>query len=90
MEDRAASPDAGVFARLTGWDTYVMGDTFSDENDGLTVDRVGDIAAERGQAAFDTLLDIVLADDLRTVLWPGATNSGPGVLGAAPPGVTPR
>ena len=29
MEDRAASPDAGVFARLTGWDTYVIGDTFS-------------------------------------------------------------
>ncbi len=77
MEDRAASPDAGVFARLTGWDTYVIGDTFSDENDGLTGRRVGDIAAERGQAAFDTLLDIVLADDLRTVLWPGATDADP-------------
>ena len=29
MEDRAASPDAGVFARLADWDTYVIGDTFS-------------------------------------------------------------
>jgi N-acyl-D-aspartate/D-glutamate deacylase len=77
MEDRAASPDAGVFARLTGWDTYVIGDTFSDRNEGLTGRRVGDIAAERGQGAFDTLLDIVLADDLRTVLWPGATDADP-------------
>lgn len=77
MEDRAASPDAGVFARLTGWDTYVIGDTFSAENDGLSGRRVGDIAAERGQGAFDTLLDIVLADELRTVLWPGATDADP-------------
>jgi len=29
MEERAASPDAGVFARLTGWDTYVIGDTLA-------------------------------------------------------------
>lgn len=77
MEDRAASPDAGVFARLTGWDTYVIGDTFSAENEGLSGRRVGDIAAERGQGAFDTLLDIVLADELRTVLWPGATDADP-------------
>ena len=48
MEQRAASPDAGVFARLTGWDTYVIGDTFSDENRPLSGRRVGEIAAERG------------------------------------------
>ena len=77
MQERAASPETGVFARLTGWDTYVIGDTFSDDNAGLTGRRVGDIAAERGQEPFDTLLDIVLADDLRTVLWPGATDADP-------------
>ncbi len=77
MEERAASPDAGVFARLTGWDGYVIGDTFAEENDGLSGRRVGDIAAERGTRPFDTLLDIVLADELRTVLWPGATDNDP-------------
>ena len=77
MQERAASPETGVFARLTGWDTYVIGDTFSDDNAGLTGRRVDDIAAERGHEPFDTLLDIVLADDLRTVLWPGATDADP-------------
>ena len=77
MEERAASPDAGVFARLTGWSTYVIGDTFTEANEGLRGRRVGDIAAERGTGAFDTLLDIVIGDDLRTVLWPGATDADP-------------
>src|SRR5664279_924406 len=30
MVERAASPEAGVFARLTGWDRYVIGDTYAD------------------------------------------------------------
>lgn len=78
MKERAASPDAGVFSRLTGWETYVIGDTFSAENDGLTGRRVSDIATERGDAdPFDTLLDIVIADELQTVLWPGATDADP-------------
>jgi N-acyl-D-aspartate/D-glutamate deacylase len=77
MAERAASPDAGVFARLTGWDGYVVGDTFSDENEGLSGRRIGDVAAERGTEVFDTLLDVVLADELRTVLWPGATDNDP-------------
>ncbi|MFM7069319.1 MAG: amidohydrolase family protein, partial [Actinomycetes bacterium] len=76
MKERAASPEVGVFGRLTGWEIYVIGDTFAPENDGLTGRRVGDIAAERGDAdPFDTLLDIVVADELRTVLWPGATDN---------------
>jgi N-acyl-D-aspartate/D-glutamate deacylase len=66
--------DAGMFKRLTGFADYVIGDTYSAENDGLSGRRVGDIAAERGTEPFDTLLDIALADDLRTILWPSATD----------------
>lgn len=78
MQERAASPDAGVFARLTGWDIYVIGDTFSGANAGLSGRKVGDIATERGDDnPFDTLLDVVLEDDLQTILWPGATDNDP-------------
>lgn len=77
MEERASSPDAGVFSRLAGWDRYVIGDTFSEENEGLTGRKVGDIARERGVRDFHALLDIVIADDLRTVLWPGPTDDDP-------------
>ncbi len=77
MEERAASPDAGVFSRLTGWGRYIIGDTYSDENNGLKGRTVGEIARERGVRDFYCLLDIVLADDLRTVLWPGPTDDDP-------------
>lgn len=78
MQEAASSPEAGVFARLAGWELYVIGDTFSEANEGLSGRRVSDIAAERDdENPFDTLVDIVIADDLRTVLWPGATDNDP-------------
>jgi N-acyl-D-aspartate/D-glutamate deacylase len=75
MRERAASPDAGVFARLAGWGRYMLGDTYSQANEGLKGRRIGDLARERGQEEFDTLVDIVLNDDLRTILWPLPTDS---------------
>jgi glycine hydroxymethyltransferase len=48
LEERAASPDAGVFSRLTGWGLYRIGDTFSDANEGLKGRLIGDIAREVG------------------------------------------
>jgi N-acyl-D-aspartate/D-glutamate deacylase len=73
MVARADSDEAGMFRRLAGFADYVIGDTFSEENKGLSGRIVRDIAAERGDAEpFDTLVDIVIADNLRTVLWPSA------------------
>jgi N-acyl-D-aspartate/D-glutamate deacylase len=77
MENRAASPEAGVFSRLTGWGRYRIGDTYSAQNDGLKGRLVSEIARERGTRDFFCLLDICLADDLRTVLWPGPTDDDP-------------
>ena len=76
MAAQAQSEEAGVFRRLADWARYVIGDTYSDANEGLSGRVVEDIAAERGdEDPLDTLLDIVAADDFRTVLWPMPTDN---------------
>lgn len=64
------SPAAGVFRRLADWGDYVIGDTYADSNAAYKGRRVREIAAETGRSFFGTLLDIVVDDDCRTVLWP--------------------
>jgi N-acyl-D-aspartate/D-glutamate deacylase len=66
----ATSPEAGVLRGIARWETMTIIETFSAENDGLAGRVVGDIAAERGQEPFDALCDIVILDELRTVLMP--------------------
>ncbi|HUW03424.1 MAG TPA: amidohydrolase family protein [Acidimicrobiales bacterium] len=75
MDTISHSEEAGVFRRLADWGGYRIGDTFSDENKSLERRYVHEIAEERGTGHFDTLVDIVLADDLRTVLWPSPTDN---------------
>jgi len=74
---RANSKEAGVFRRLANFGRYVIGDTYSAANEGLTGRVVGDIAAERGQEPFACLVEICAADQLRTVLWPMPTDNDP-------------
>ncbi|WP_031478724.1 N-acyl-D-amino-acid deacylase family protein [Streptomyces bicolor] len=69
--------EAGVFRRLTNFGRYVIGDTYSEANRGLSGRIVADIAAERGQEPFATLVEICAADELRTVLWPMPTDNDP-------------
>jgi len=71
------SEEAGIYRRLADWEDYVIGDTFAPENDGLSNRTVGEIAAERGTEPFDTLLDIVIADELQTILWPAPKDKDP-------------
>ncbi|MFI6037440.1 amidohydrolase family protein [Streptomyces sp. NPDC051315] len=77
MLRRAGSREAGVFRRLTDFGRYVIGDTYSAANRGLTGRVVRDIAAERGQDPFACLVGICAADGLRTVLWPMPTDNDP-------------
>ncbi|MDX3575858.1 MULTISPECIES: D-aminoacylase [unclassified Streptomyces] len=77
MLRRADSKEAGVFRRLTDFGRYVIGDTYSAANAGLTGRVVRDIAAERGLDPFACLVEICAADGLRTVLWPMPTDNDP-------------
>ncbi|MCX2183284.1 D-aminoacylase [Streptomyces sp. SKN60] len=77
MLRRADSKEAGVFRRLAHFGRYVIGDTYSRENEGLTGRVVKDIAAERGQDPFQALVEICANDDLKTVLWPMPTDNDP-------------
>ncbi|MFF3484058.1 amidohydrolase family protein [Streptomyces sp. NPDC002701] len=78
MLRRADSKEAGVFRRLADFGRYVIGDTYSPENEGLTGRVVRDIAAERKQEPFQCLVEICANDALRTVLWPMPTDNDPG------------
>jgi N-acyl-D-aspartate/D-glutamate deacylase len=74
MDRSAHSPEAGVVRRLAGWKGYIFGDVYAPENQALRGKTVAEVAAQRGTSPFDTLLDVVIADDLRTVLWPSPTD----------------
>ncbi|MEU6218459.1 D-aminoacylase [Streptomyces sp. NPDC047022] len=77
MLRRANSKEAGVFRRLANFGRYVIGDTYSPVNEGLTGRVVKDIAAGRGQDPFTCLVEICANDNLRTVLWPMPTDNDP-------------
>jgi N-acyl-D-aspartate/D-glutamate deacylase len=66
LENASKSP----LGRLADFSRYMIGDVFSEENERYRNRIVGDIAAERGEDPFETIVDITAADDLRTVLWP--------------------
>ncbi|MFD8304396.1 amidohydrolase family protein [Streptomyces sp. NPDC059690] len=77
MLRNADSKEAGVLRRLTNFGRYVIGDTYSEANRGLSGRVVGDIARERGQEPFHCMVEICAADELRTVLWPMPTDNDP-------------
>jgi N-acyl-D-aspartate/D-glutamate deacylase len=66
MEKASSSP----LRRLADFANYLIGDVYSEANEPYRDRRVGDIAKERGEDAFTTIVDIVVNDELKTVLWP--------------------
>ncbi len=77
MLERLGDPAASRFRTITNFKNFVIGTTFSPENEGLQGRVVGDIARERHQNPFDCMVEITINDDLRTVLWPPSTDRNP-------------
>jgi N-acyl-D-aspartate/D-glutamate deacylase len=73
LAEGASSKEAGMLRGLAQWDRLVLVETFAPENADATGRTVGEVAAARGGQPFDTLLDIVIADELRTGLSPPLT-----------------
>jgi len=70
MDEGAHAPEAGIIGLLANWKHLRIVETFSPANEGCDGRAVGEVAAERGVDPFDALLDIVVADGLRTGLSP--------------------
>ncbi len=70
LDEASHSKEAGILAALANWQHLIIEETFTPANQGLAGRTVGDIAAERGQEPFDALVDVALADGLRTGLRP--------------------
>ena len=70
LDAGAQSEEAGILRHLTVWERLILEETFAPENAEAEGRTVGEVARARGVAPFDALLDVVVADRLRTGLRP--------------------
>jgi N-acyl-D-aspartate/D-glutamate deacylase len=70
LDTGAQSEEAGILRHLAVWERLVFEETFAAENATAEGRSVAAVAQERGVAPFDALLDVVVADRLRTGLRP--------------------
>jgi N-acyl-D-aspartate/D-glutamate deacylase len=70
LDAQAHSPEAGVLAGLARWERLEVVEGFTTETRAWEGRLVGEIAAAQGKSPFDALLDVVIADELRTGLRP--------------------
>jgi N-acyl-D-aspartate/D-glutamate deacylase len=73
----AAESDTGLFRAMLRWDRLRISETFAPANESFAGRTVAEVAAEQGADPFDALLDVVITDDLRTVLSPPARGDDP-------------
>lgn len=66
--NRLAQSDTGPTRSIGNWGSYVLLQTFDEVNRAYEGRTVGDVARELGRDPWDVLVDIALADDLRTVI----------------------
>jgi N-acyl-D-aspartate/D-glutamate deacylase len=70
LAEGAVSDEAGILRALANWGRLVFLETFTPETAAYEGRTIGQVAAETGKEPFDAMLDVVLADGLRTGLRP--------------------
>jgi N-acyl-D-aspartate/D-glutamate deacylase len=70
LDAGAQSDEAGILRHLAVWERLVIDETFDPSNADAEGRTVGQVARSRGVEPFDALLDVVVADRLRTGLHP--------------------
>ena len=68
LAEGAASSDAGLLRDLVDWEHLTVSQTYSDATKGAEGKTGGELGRARGITALDAVLDVVVADDLRTGL----------------------
>lgn len=66
----AHSEEAGVFRALAGFEKMRIDEAFTEAGRAFEGRTVGELAAARGVEPFDALLDLAVAEDLRTSFMP--------------------
>jgi len=68
--DESARNTPGPRSLTTTWADWIFAEIYDESNKRFQGRKVGEVAAELGKGAFDTMIDVVLADRLRTSLIP--------------------
>jgi N-acyl-D-aspartate/D-glutamate deacylase len=69
---REGAAEVALTVEVSDFASYIVEEVFAEANQRHLGRAVGDIARERGADPLDTLLDIAIADDLRTLFAPCA------------------
>ena len=70
LEADAPKGDGILPKLLSNWSTYRLFEIFNEKYKSFEGKSVGDFAQAQGKPAFQAMIDLVLADDLKTVLSP--------------------
>lgn len=72
-----AAHQTGMMAMMTDFSKWRIAEAFLPEHQALMDKTMGEIGAERGQAPLDVLLDIAVAEDLKTSFLPPPAGDDP-------------
>jgi len=77
LDAGAHSEEAGILRGLANWSILKVGETFSEKTRPYAGRTIGEIAEELGTTPFDTMIDIALADGLKTSFSPISIGDDP-------------